>query len=443
MGYETLEDLLAEFIESASSEIQAKSDDIPAEIVRSEEVVESKNESDERQLKTQYSLREKKKFDHYLTLHTEVTESEEASKLMRYIEENFGLELQERHLRKILLDVFGDEGEHLDQWEDQVAEAVAKLQKDIENQTTLQLIKLYLHGIELKDPSVDLVEGIEIREPNPDDISREVSVAFPSPSSMPSGMPPAIAEYETTPQYGRHPPGQGLRDLLLTTLRLYGVGNVHAKKETRVPQTYLGNRSESRPSQHRDPLPKFSVKKGDEQSISGLFRLLERYYSKETMEFDYPFGVAIDHYESSLETRTQTRESVTFSIIGLESLYTQGRGKVSTHCGFLLGNCHPDVEPTEVKKTLSEAYDFRSGWVHGGQRKTAKKELQEKLWDYFRISIVIFGWLINEDVFQPGKSGRTSNMTMVSNALIDNQDREHLQAKLDELDLEEYLQLEF
>lgn len=441
METERLEEVLIEFIQSSSSELQGKTDEIPTTIVRTEKVVESATEGDGRSPKAEYSLREKKKFDHYLIHHTKVTQSEEASRLIQYVEDEFGLELQEWHLRKILLDVFGDEGEYLEEWEDRAAEAVEKLQKDVEEQTTVQRIKLYLRGIELADPALELIKEIKLRESLPEDFFREADVTSPSPSSMTLGEPPAIAEFETRPQYGRHPPGQALRELLLTTLRLYGVGNVHSAQETRVPQTYLGQRSESYPPQNRDPLPRVSVEKDDKTSISNLLRLLEGYYSGEEMEFDYPFGVAIDHYESSVETRTRTRESITFSIIGLESLYTQGRGKVSTHCAFILGSCHSALEPKEVKETISEAYDFRSGWVHGGRRKSEKKELQEKLWDYFRISIVVFGWLINEDVFEPGKSGRTSNMATVSDALIDSRERERLQMKLDELDLEEYLQL--
>lgn len=442
MVSEKLEELLTEFLQSASAELQGKTDEIPIRIVRTEKVVEhSQNDTNSNQ-RTEYSLREKRDFSRYITLHTEVTESEEASNLLQYVEENSGLELKERYLRKILLDVFGEEGEYLDEWEGRTMEAVEKLQKDMEEQTTIQRVKHYLRGIRLEDPSLKLVEGIELRESTPEDFFREVDVERPSPFSMTLGAPPNIAEFEARPRYGRYPLGLARSELLLTTLRLYGVGNVHSTKETRVPQTYLGQRSNSHSSRNQEPLPRVSVGKSDESPISNLFHLLGDYHSGEEMEFDYPLGAAIDHYESSLETRTRTRESVTFSIIGLESLYTQGRGKVSTHCAFLLGSCHPDLEPKDVKKTFSEAYDFRSGWVHGGRRKTEKKEIQEELWDYLRLSIVVFSLLIKEGVFSPGKSGRKSNMNAVSNSLIDDQDRESLQTALKGLDVEDYLQLD-
>lgn len=440
MASEELEELLTEFLQSASTSLQEKTDEIPTTIVRTEEVVEFTRDGAETSQRTACSLREKKKFGHYLALHTEVTESDASSNLLQYVEDASGLELRERYLRKILLDVFGEEGEYLDDWENRVANAVEKLQKDIEEQTPIQLVKHYLRGITLEDPALELVEGIQLRESTPDDFFREVEVDSPSPASMTLGAPPTIAEFEARPQYGRLPAGRARSELLLTTLRLYGVGNVYPAKEIREPRTYLGERADGHPSWNQDTLPKVAVGTDDEQAISNLFRLLKGYFSREEVEFDYPLGAAIDHYESSLETRTRTRESVTFAIIGLESLYTQGRGKVSTHCAFLLGHCHPELQPKEVKITLSEAYDFRSGWVHGGQRKTENKEIQEKLWDYLRLSIVVFGWLIKEDLFSAGKSGRTSNRDVVSNSLIDDHDRESLQTALEEFDVGGFLQ---
>lgn len=442
MDYDRLKKQLECFLRVVYSQIQGSVEDIPVTIVRTEEVVEVGSEESDASMQTKYSLREKKKLVDYLIFQTDALESERATKLVQFIEEESGLEIDDDYLRRLVLDVFGEETEHVDDWESRIDEASRKLRHDMENRTPVHLVKNHLRGVNLEVDEVELVHGLKLRKSKPEDFTREQEVASPSYISPNMGIPPTVAEFEAEPRFGRYPPGQARTDLLTTVLKLYGAGNVHTVRRENLPQTYLGVRSKGSPNSSQSRHPKYSIDGSDSQAISNLYSLLGKHYSGEDMEFEYPLGVAIDHFESSIEKRTQTRESVTFSIIGLESLFTQGRGKVSTHCAFLLGSCHPDLEPGEMQDHLSDAYDFRSGWVHGGRRKSKKKHLQEKLWDYLRISIIIFAWLIDKEVFEAKKSGRTSNRDIINDALVNNEAREDLLAELDELELENYRQME-
>jgi hypothetical protein len=85
-------------------------------------------------------------------------------------------------------------------------------------------------------------------------------------------------------------------------------------------------------------------------------------------------------------------------------------------------------------ETLDDAYDFRNSWAHGDAYTDEKeKEIQEQLWDYLRISIVVFAWLEREDKIDADES------LHFDKALIDEDSKERLLRRFDGFQTIDYL----
>ncbi|QLG61986.1 hypothetical protein [Halorarum salinum] len=360
------------------------------------------------------------------------------------IEDQYDLRLSGYMVYQLLHDVFGEEGEYLTSYDDRAAAVLDSLKQDLERGTPEYVHNFYLTGIELSDGPIEITDSIEIGHPTEEELTYEVSGFANVLPGMQSETRPSeirdsvIIRYHSTQHPNLSQSTNPVHDVLLPALRLVDRGNASYIYQENIPQGYLGQRGTGRPISSASPLPKVEIESDDESRLQNLFTLLHSEIDGDTKDFHYPLSAAIDHYETSLEKRTYTRESVTFAVIGLEAMYGGRKGTVTAYCPLLLGLLDDQYDPLEVRKTLKQGYDeYRNKWAHGGRRNRSGKDIQEEIWDYLRASIVGFCLLHEGDTLTKGT--RNTLCSLLEKATIEDEAREELKQRTESMHLSEYI----
>lgn len=433
MKSDRLYGLFKRYLEYAAANIQQ--DEIPSI------AVQQTNWIGDGQFET--NVGRKKDLARLLVVEHSFVDSDPAQDLLTYVKEEYDFELSDRYLQLVLVDVFGEEGEYFSDWEDRIEEAFEKFAEDIDEQRAKFRQRVFLNGLEIDVSELEIADDAVLRKPTSEDRSyteRLTSLSYFNPTEMAQCSAVLEFDIENKPEYEVYPPGQILQKMYLKTLRLYGRGTVPVIATTHDLRTYLGDPvNMSVPNSQRSPLPRSTVSEEDGSKILDLVDVLSSNYSEQDVGFPYPLSAAIDHYETSIEKRVYTRESITFAVIGLESLYTSGRGKVSSYCAFLLASASSYFDAETVQQTIEEAYDYRNSWAHGASRERESTDIQHMMWDYLRASIVTFGILNQENGLD--KQSRNNTLDQINRAFIEENHREKLLADLDTIELENYLQL--
>lgn len=192
------------------------------------------------------------------------------------------------------------------------------------------------------------------------------------------------------------------------------------------------------------PTSAHQITEEDEATIENLQNLL----TTDGLGSDWhpAIEVAVSHLIHSIDTWAETHQSRTFSIIGLEALYkhfTSGGGAsqdVQRFAGFLLSQIGKEVDAVEVREFLNSEYSNRNQLVHGGSisNKSSFDPIseQQELWNYLRVSVVAFAWItkLHEDLLVDG-------CIPLEDALIDDRVRSDIQTALSELEITEYLSI--
>jgi hypothetical protein len=175
-----------------------------------------------------------------------------------------------------------------------------------------------------------------------------------------------------------------------------------------------------------------------------LTKILDPLYNVENKTFEFPIQMAIDHLNTSLQNYKNYNSSITFAVIGLESIYKKCIKKenmsnmdVARFAGLLLGIVSNHFEPKEVNSEIVSAYNTRNNWVHGGTPSgTTSHKHQKELWDYLRCSIILFSFLKYQGAI------RIDSLLEVDDALIDLDERMNLERELSDFRFLDYLYLE-
>lgn len=382
--------------------------------------------------------------ERFRTLDHEVALEEEKA-FKSYLEAEYDVNISSQ-FAPLYTAVFGESCEYIDCYEERMEAEYEKLKRNLESGTVTYFVKSFLNGIDLEDEVVDISDTIRLREPTDEDLTYEVESLLEVLPNISSSVPHSdiinsvVLEFEIEAPLGALA-GSGQIQLknLCTALRLFDTGNVSQMRTEYDPETILGAFHSSRPaSESRSSLPSSTVQSGDGDQIRELYELISPHYDTEERDYDYPISAAIDHFETSLEKRTYTRESVTFGVIGLEALYGGRKGTVTAYCPLLLGTVSEEFEAMTVRENLRSAYrDHRNQWAHGGRRKSGGKEVQGAVWDYLRSSIVIFLAISDSKPFN--KKERDKLRSLLEKATIDEEGRKELVERTKDLDLNEFL----
>lgn len=445
MNREKLESLTRDFIEKSITSIEM--DEVPEVSVRVLTNVEGQ--------RLIWRFDRRKDLSQYLKVHRELAQTEEAKELIEYLSVECSYEVEERYLISILRDALGKSGERFDDWGDRVDEIVERIELDSQRRhrdlsTSLLTGIAVGEDIEVKCPFEECLK-VEFDNFDENEVIEEESLAL---SQFGTSSDTSFVEgrmgitVERNPGTAMNELNISFRNLILTALRMYGPCNAYAVRTSLEPLTYDGGGSKGHPFEHRDFSPKFEIQKSDKESLENLLELLSEVYSVGDRGFDHTqLDLAISHLDTSLGKRKNPLESITFAIIGLESIYKHcatGDAYPKTYAAFLLGNAISSMEAEDIQRDIEDAYETRHSVVHGEQD-DGDNELKEKMWDYLRASIVVFQWLRN----YPKKSKKmpqwlkdhyseTKSMPL-NEALIDDDKREDLIECLEDFQADDFL----
>ena len=365
---------------------------------------------------------------------------EEGDQILEFVKEEYGEELPSACLRRVYIDAFGRDGGDIHNWRHKIPDIEKKLFADINGYSRHRTISV-VRGIECSEADISLAEGIQLLHPK----EGETYVKGLKPQSDILRNPilhnSGILEIKTT--QNKHQKYVSKRSeaqlqLALTTLRLYTSNSINVVVNHRVPETYKPSGVVSGIDRSALLGSGYSVSSEDEERLKNLFALLSEFFNEDQRSFDIPIDVALDHFETSVSHQTSDHSSITFGIIGIESLYkhyTKGSKSGSDlrrYASYTLGTAVRHVDPMTIKEDLEKAYDTRNNVVHGDSLPdSSDKTLQHRVWNLLRYSIIIFAelWNNNGDYFN----------LPIECALIDEEERSEFTSRLEHIDLKEYL----
>lgn len=363
---------------------------------------------------------------------------EEIKELERFLGEERGFTPQRQFIPNLLKDALGEHGEHTDNLDERIDKVVSRIEADIAGLPRVRA-RIPLRGLEA-GCDIKLKDNIWLRSPRSEVLFKKRANSMLGSKGLGVEHASSKLEIETVEDGSTvNKDVASTRETLLTALRVYGRANVSYIAQIREPVTYTSIGMHQTPNIVKSGHPKYKFTPIDKPRFSNLVRLLTQFYNIEDRSFNSPIGIPLNHYEESLGRRSTPQRSISFSIIGLESLYrtcTEGKSKtndIKRYCGLVLSEVSEEFGPLEVKSDLDRAYEFRNTWAHGDKHSAEEEKLtQESLWDYLRASIVTFAWLEAEGQL-------TQGALEIEKALIDEDHRSALQNKLDDFATIDYL----
>lgn len=368
----------------------------------------------------------------------EKPESEAARELCQHIETEYGLEFGPHELRNLLVDVFGITLSDIDDWELKISDVVSTIKADAEGFIHERKIHI-LGGLRLTVDEFSLNDLGHIIRPEENEI-----YAKESPGQILSNKPNLLGDCLLEIQVTRHPDSdvdtqateRHKRQFLFTLFYLYGPCNVTVLRTHTIPESYKAIRHTGEPLDRTRGNPRFELTEEDLTPIKNLKELLNSFYDEKRGIYETKLDVAISHYERSISD-TSHHTSITFSIIGLESIYkqyTDGRvssSDVARHAALALGKSSDHLDADEVLKEIQAGYGHRNNLVHGSELSNRpNQEHKETLWDYLRISIVLHAWILEN---------RNLEDVKLENAMVNDTARQDLEDLLAEFEISNYL----
>lgn len=370
----------------------------------------------------------------------EEPESEAARELCQHIENEYGLEFGPHELRNLLVDAFGITLSGIDDWESKVPDVVSTIKADAEGFIHEKNIYI-LGGLKLTVDEFSLDDTSRIIRPEENEI-----YAKESPGHILSNKPNLLGDCLLETQVTRRPDSdintqaieRHKRQFLFTLFYLYGPCNLTVLRTHTIPESYKAIRHTGEPLDRTRGNPRFELSEEDLTPIENLKELLNGFYDEKGGTYEAELDVAITHYERSISDPSH-HTSMTFSIIGLESIYKQyADGRVSSSdiarlAALALGKSSDHLDADEILKDIQDGYDHRNNLVHGSELSNRpNQEHKEALWDYLRISIVLHAWILEN---------RNVGNIELEGAMVNDTDRQDLEELLAEFDIGNYVHL--
>ena len=365
-------------------------------------------------------------------------EVDEVEHLKTYLQKERDFNIGNTEIFNLIIDALGEVGEDINDWKNKVPEIVSKLEYDINGQSKIRTRTL-LGGLFVEN-DIKIEDGVWLRAPTDNEILYKGRASIGDGLSSILLHSPALLELEVSAGEEAFNERSVLkRKELVGIMKLYGRANVSEISTFREPITYSGMTGYSENMENRARNPSYNFNPIEVKRFQNLWNLLEEYTESRGSQYSYPIGIAMNHYDESLNKRTSTLSSISFSIIGLESLYRRGTKGSSTSkdiarfCGIVLSEVVDSWDAVEIKETIEEAYQFRNSWAHGDRHSdNNQSQVQRRLWDYLRASIVVFAWLDSRGILD-------ENRLELERSMIDLSQRRELEATLGNLSIIDYL----
>jgi len=310
---------------------------------------------------------------------------------------------------------------------------------DVNDDPTEVMITTYISGIKMNVKMIKLGEGVSLRSQTDRDSER----LFGNPFSMFDLFNvSAVLEVVTTQkiQIGISPMSKTYIMLLL----LFRKGSVHEVRTfwraNSIFRVFWGEQVNTTPPPISAPHEEYPFNEEDRNRFT---KFAERLKTKlpidektgDLLVSDYK-GISIARYQDAVLKNEDQINRIAYATMGLEALFLR-RGetnelkfRLSVRVGKFMQIITGD-NALDVLKTVKEAYDIRSSFVHGstGEEKgTDNTIILDKVSDYLRKSIVVFLSLENKK--------KDDVLTLLDHSLLDQKtDKELRELLSDSLEL--------
>ena len=373
----------------------------------------------------------------------------EAIQLSNFLEKEHRMEIDAHYISKLLVDAFGNNGADLNSYSGKIGEIEDKIVMDANGIGKAELIAP-LDGLKIETDCVMVNQDIEIRNFKDGEILGEDSLPV-----LTGSLTGDERVYDHSYLHIEINESDELYKSPEQAIELYTMGlSLSLGGWIQASRIYINSVSYKMVNRQLPLVPggrkSYSTKIDSKNAsqVQKTLSLLKQYYNLTDQQYDPPFSamydfqpptnIAIGHYGNSVQMWKIPHISVTFAIIGLESLYLQhtagntASSEVPQFVGFLLGNTVNEFDPLTISEYVAKGYHFRNQWAHGSKSSHEPSDLQTKLWSILRASIVVYGWLdSNTSILNHGLA--------ISDAFVDESTRNSLKDELDQLNLGDYM----
>ncbi|MGQ3330640.1 hypothetical protein [Halorubrum sp. FL23] len=376
---------------------------------------------------------------HQVPVQIEQFPNDEGEEILDFVEDEYGQRPPSRWLKRLYVDAFGVHCNRINDWESRLPDIASKLEADVTGFSKIKLVGV-LRGVDFEKGDVEIRDNIKLVRSEKNKVyarGQPQNFGLREFSPLGDGIIEIQATQrkrdETVSEYATE-----LLELVLTTLRLYLGTPIDVNVTYQIPITYSPAATQRSAGRLQTLGDTTTISPFESGYLDILHGLISRSYDERRGKFGQPIEVALDHFETSASSETNNHSGITFSIIGLESLYkhfVDGSGSsndIQRYAALVLGQTIPDLDSITVKENLEEAYGKRNQLVHGETVPRKKRgQLQQHILDYLRYSIVIFAHIWEMET--------NFSSLPIEDALIDDKARDRLRSRLDTIHVDNYL----
>lgn len=272
---------------------------------------------------------------------------------------------------------------------------------DLESKPCLWEVKVNMFGIIPETNEIKLAEGMKLRRVNEQDISfeEEPSLFHGIVPRIPHSVLEVLLSFPSINEMLNKV--QGKIETLIILFSLFKESATSYVSYTVKPRSYRVFGVSTFSQKYLYASEPIAIIK--ESEATNLAKFIEYFEQKipETIIFGHPsdpLEISLKRYLDSIKGNVPVEERLTYAVMGLEALFlenmTELRFKLALRTSLLLGYLNED--PDTVFTNISEAYHYRSLYVHGSvlspEEAVKARQILDKVWRYLRKSILI--WLV-------------------------------------------------
>ncbi len=294
--------------------------------------------------------------------------------------------------------------------------------------------RVELQGVTLRSERISLDVGINIRQPNKEDLEVTIRPGF---HQLSPPNPSAIIEIELQGPRGQNVALQTTIQQFVALFRLFDVGSVKSTSYEMESDSVIGwtGRTIHVSGDKSAALETYVIKDEDEEKLKRFWSTMSNALPKDIYDFQKQVNhitLAYDRYSDALLHNGIIERRVANAVMGLEALLLEESQELSYRLGMraskllsLMGK-----NPLEVRAIMKDAYFIRSAFAHGSHLTyKAKKKLEQRygtvkklllqLLDYLRVSIVVM--ILSH-------KGKEEFIDLTDDALVDSARHDQLKA---------------
>ncbi len=310
--------------------------------------------------------------------------------------------------------------------------------KDLCGEEQEHRAEVQLRGLVLQPRSIKLDDNTKVRKPDRKDFEREEPSSYQAFRARRLEDPTAFLHtriYAT----GVGVPLQNEIDREVAVLRLYRVGAVQDIRYSMDSDSIIGFGAGTLTRGKLLGSDKYLVAREDVKSLKTFWANMKKIelpnsvYPGNQKEAD-ELSIAYERYNDSLEGGV-IEKRISSAVMGLEALYLypseqqEMSYRLRMRIAKLLGliGCNPN----EVRKKLTDAYNIRSTYVHGGiLKQTDRRKYERKYGDLNEFSKTIMDYLRASIVTLLRRPGKKTLIEKIDDSFLDTSKEEEIRKLL-------------